>query len=133
MSTKDSPFLASGECLRDASGARVRRMSHEDDLFSSFQTSPDLIRREELMLALPNIVFVIDDLTEDFSDILSLEAEVSFSLMSSPLSVIFGGSTSEVSRLSVESTISSDAWDCSDEDYEADISSFVDEEDSLEI
>ena len=111
-------------------------MSDEEDLFSTFQTSPDIVRQEELIV--PNVSFVIDEildeLTEDFSDFLSLEVEVSFSLMSSPLSVIFGESTSDVTRLSVDSTISVDEGDiCSDEDYDADISSFVDDEDNQEI
>ena len=131
-----SPLLARGEGLRDASRARARRMSDEDDLFSTFQTSPDIVRQEELIV--PNVILVIDEvldeLTEDFSDFLSLEVEVSFSLMSSPLSVIFGESTSDVTRLSVDSTISVDEGDiCSDEDYDADISSFVDDEDNQEI
>ena len=135
--SKESNFSSSPletvECLRDATRARARRIS--DELYSDFEISPNVVRQEEFLMALANVFIVVDEVsyepTEEYSEVLSIEVEVSFSLMSSPLSVVLGSSTdiSTCSWLSMNSTISIDVDDCPpDEDYDADISSCIDDD-----
>ena len=130
------------ECLRDASRVLARRMS--GNICSILETFPDFIRREEFLVTAPAPVeptedytftefsdswlsamyFMIDagEQTEDFQ---TLDVEVSLSCISSSLSVVLGSSSDSLETSSWLSVNSSIACDVPDEDYDADISSFI--------
>ena len=134
--------LIRDEYLRDASRVLARRLS--GNICSFLETSPNFIRREEFLVTAPAPVEPTEDYTfTGFSDsrlsamyfmidageqseyFQTLDVEVSLSCISSPLSVVLGSSSDSLTTSSWLSVNSSIACDVPDEDYDADISSFI--------
>ena len=130
------------ECLRDASRVLARRMS--GNICSILETFPNLIRREEFLVTILAPVEPTEDYTftgfsdsrlsamyfrndagEQTEDFQSLDEEVSLSCISSSLSVVLRSSSDSLETSSLFSVNSSIACDVPDEDYDADISSFI--------